>query len=332
VAEAGERAMGRIRADAPAASEGLSIRTGELIAVIAAVLAVSILVWHRDRIHDWWPAAGWYAFMAALPLVLRALQARFPGRTMKFVADMSMTVYIVGFYLNLNPVLDAVNMGLADDYLVRADQRLFGTQISVSLQHVIPPLLNDLFLAAYTTHFFWPLILGLVLWFRRKDEAFDEWATAVMFFFAVNYAFYAIVPAIGPRYFQAAFFDGPVQGHFLAHKVEMMFRGSPLARDCFPSGHTGCALLVLTYMWRFERKLFFFSAPILVCLIAATLAGRFHYGVDLVAAVPLTGLSVAVARALTARLPEGLLVVDRMRLAAFATSLRRAWAEVRGHG
>ena len=63
----------------------------------------------------------------------------------------------------------------------------------------------------------------------------------------------------------------------------------------------------------------------IVCLIIGTLAGRFHYGIDLIAAVPLTAASLAVAAALKRRLPEGVLV-------ARASTWRRARAMVRGEG
>src|SRR5690606_11695452 len=98
-----------------------------------------------------------------------------------------------------------------------------------------------------------------------------------------------------------------------------------LARDCFPSGHTGITLLVLGYAWREERRFFYAVLPVGVLLIVGTLAGRFHYGIDLVAAVPLTVTALAVAAALKRRLPEGVVVG---RVAAW----RRARAMVRGEG
>lgn len=301
-----------------ARSEPLAIRTADLIMVLAAVLGLSVLLWNYQRV-DWWPAAGVFLVIAVAPFGVRSLQRRAPdNRVVKFAADFAPIGYVVALYLHLNPILDAVNMGIADDWLIRADQRLFGLQPAIALQHLLHPLANDVFLAAYTTYFAWPAALGLVLWFARRDDAYDEWSTALMFFFAVNYAFYAAVPAMGPRYFQAAWFDGPVQGLFLAQHVDLMFRDSPIARDCFPSGHTGVSLMVLAYSWREARRFFWVAVVPLSCLIIGTLAGRFHYGIDLIAAIPLMLVSLSVARALQRRLPAGVAVggagmVDQVR-------------------
>ncbi len=295
-------------------AEPLALRAGELIVVLASVLALSVVLWNYERV-DWWPAAAYYVLIAAAPFGARSLQRRAPdNRIVKFAADFAPIGYIVALYLHLNPVLDAVNMGIADDWLIRADDRLFGVQPAIWLQGLLPPLANDLLLLAYTTYFLWPAVLGLVLWLSRRDEAYDEWATALMFFFAVNYAFYAAVPAMGPRYFQAAWFDGPVQGVFLAQHIDLMFRDSPIARDCFPSGHTGVSLMVLAFAWRECRKFFWVAVVPLSCLIVGTLAGRFHYGIDLIAAVPLMLISLSVAKAIQRRLPTGMPVdVEQVR-------------------
>lgn len=293
-----------------AAAEGLAIRSGELIAVMAAALGFSILLWNHERVEAWRPAALVFGLIAIAPLCLRAIQARFPeSRLLRFVADFGPIGYILGLYLYLNPVLDAVGIPVADDWLIAIDQRLFGLQPAIWMDRNLPSWVFDVLLGAYTTYFVWPALLGLILWLRRKEAAFDEWVTALMFFYAVNYTFYALVPAMGPRYFQAAWFDGPVRGEWIATQLDLLFRTSPLARDCFPSGHTGITLLVLGFAWREERRFFWFVLPIGICLILGTLAGRFHYGIDLIAAVPLTVASLAVAAALQRRLPEGVPVV-----------------------
>jgi membrane-associated phospholipid phosphatase len=81
-------------------------------------------------------------------------------------------------------------------------------------------------------------------------------------------------------------------------------RQPPFARDCFPSGHTGTALLVLVYAFRFVPRFFRIMLLPAIGLILATLVGRFHYLTDLICAVPLVmvvvGLSVCWSRA-TAR-------------------------------
>lgn len=303
---------------------GFSVRPWELIVTVAGALALSILLWSRDTVSDWQGAAWVYALVAAGPLSLRSLQARFPeSRLLGMLADFSPIAYVALVYLQLNPILDAVGLPIMDAELAAIDQRLFGTQLSIWMDRSFPPLLNDLLLGAYVTYFFWPVLLGFLVWRRGSEGKFDEWVTALVIFYAVNYAFYAFVPAMGPRYYQAAYFDGPVRGLLWASQLDLMFQASPLARDCFPSGHTGISLLVLGFSWRNERKFFWFALPILVCLILGTLAGRFHYGIDLLAAVPLSAFALAMAAVFARRMPAGV----RFSRAQVAASFRRLLEE-----
>lgn len=303
---------------------GFAVRPWELIVTVAGALALSILLWSRDTVSEWKGAALVYAMVAAGPLLLRTIQARFPENLFfRMLADFSPIAYVALVYLHLNPLLDAVGLPIMDAQLAALDQRIFGTQLSIWMDRNFHPLLNDLLLGAYLTYFFWPVALGLLLWFRGKEGKFDEWVTALVIFYAVNYAFYAFVPAMGPRYYQAAYFDGPVAGLLWASQLDLMFQASPLARDCFPSGHTGISLLVMGFSWRHERKFFWFALPLLICLILGTLAGRFHYGIDLLAAVPLSAFSLGAAAALARKMPAGV----RLSREQVAASFRRLLAE-----
>lgn len=303
---------------------GLAVRPWELVVTVAGALALSILLWNRDAVPGWKGAALAFAMVMAGPLTLRSIQARFPeSGLLRMMADFSPVFYVAFAYLQLNPILDAVGLPIKDAELAALDQRIFGTQLSIWMDQNFHPLLNDLLLGAYFSYFFWPVALGLLLWLRGRERKFDEWVTALVIFYALNYAFYALVPAMGPRYYQAAYFDGPVAGWLWASQLDLMFQTSPLARDCFPSGHTGISLLVLGFSWQNARRFFWVALPILICLILGTLAGRFHYGIDLLAAVPLSAFALGAAGALARRMPAGV----RLSREQVAASFRRLLAE-----
>lgn len=282
----------------------------DLIVVVACSLAALVLVgpgrWAPSALHN----ASLFALMAAGPLVLRTLEASFPGRRwLTVAADWWLLPVAVLSHSWLSPVVDTINPILKDAQLVAADQRLFGVQAAVALAHIVPPWLNDVLLICYYGHFVWPLVLGVSLYRRASGVSsdFSEYLTGLGLLFLLNYGAYSLVPAVGPRYFLIGAFDGPLQGAYLTPVLDSLMRAPRYARDCFPSGHTGTTLLVLFYAWRFHRPLFWIMLGPGIGLITATLAGRFHYATDLVCAVPLVmvvaGLGLALSRA--ARQREG---------------------------
>jgi hypothetical protein len=285
---------------------GVHLRGVDLIILVSCSVAALSLVgparWApgstRSTVH--------FALFALGPLVLRTLESYFPrNRFLAFVASFWL-LPVLGFSHGLlNPLVTAVTPVLRDAQLVAMDERLFGAQASVVLGELVPPWLTELLMLCYYGHFVWPVALGAVLYFTGRREAFDEYLIALSLFFSFNYLFYALVPAIGPRYYLFHQLPEPLQGLWLTPLLDSLMRAPPFARDCFPSGHTGTTLLVLVYAWRFSPRVFWVALVPGLGLIAATLVGRFHYATDLLCAVPLlavvVSLSMALSRAVSRR-------------------------------
>ncbi|QRO02291.1 phosphatase PAP2 family protein [Archangium violaceum] len=286
-------------------SQEVSFKGVDLIIVASCSLAALALVGPARWAPGSTESAVQFAIFALGPLVLRTLEASFPrNRLLAFMASFWLLPVLSLSHGLLNPLVTAATPVLRDAQLAMLDQRLLGAQASVVLGQMVPPWLTDILMVCYYGHFVWPLALGLVLYFTGRREAFDEYLIALSLFFLANYVCYALVPAIGPRYFLFHSFSGPVNGLWATSFLDSVMRMPPFSRDCFPSGHTGTALLVLVYAFRFVPRFFRVMVVPAICLILATLVGRFHYLTDLLCAVPLmlvvVSLSMAWSRA-TAR-------------------------------
>lgn len=284
------------------AGPDVCLRNVDIVLVTACSLCALALVGPARWAPGARTSAAWFGVFALGPLVLRSLEATWPRqRLVRWAADFwLLPVASVGHEL-LGPLVDALTPVLRDAELVALEQRLFGTHVSVLASNAVPPWLSDVLLFSYYGHFLWALALGVVLYVHRRRAAFDEFLLALSLFFSLNYMLYALVPAIGPRFFLFHAFSAPLTGPLLTPWLDSVMRMPAFMRDCFPSGHTGATLLVLLYSFRFARRFFWVALVPGLCLITATLSGRFHYAVDLVAAVPVTvvvaGLAMAFSRA-----------------------------------
>lgn len=277
-------------------ARNVHLRAVDIVIVVACALAALALVGPAR----WAPGSTRSAFMFAVfalgPLVLRTLESYFPRhRLLAFAASFWLLPVLSLSHGLLNPLVTALTPVLRDAQLAAMDERLFGVQVAVVIGDLVPPWLTDLLMICYYGHFVWPLMLGVVLYFTGRRDAFDEYLLALSLFFSFNYLFYALVPAIGPRYFLFFAFDKPLEGLWVTPLLDSLMRMPAFARDCFPSGHTGTTLLVMVYAFRFAPR--FFRVMLLpgLGLIAATLVGRFHYATDLVCAVPLVMVVVGLA-------------------------------------
>jgi hypothetical protein len=270
----------------------------DLILVCACSLAALALVGPAHWAPGALPSAAGFTFFAVGPLVLRTLQAAWPRKwLLGVVADFwLLPVALIGHEL-LNPLVDAFTPVLRDAQLATLEERVFGFQVSVLVSSMVPPWLMDVLMVCYYGHFVWGVVLAVVLYFNKRTAEFDEFLLALGLFFSLGYAAYIVVPAIGPRLFLLNAFPGPLAGVFFTPLLDSMMRTPAFIRDCFPSGHTGATLLVLFYAFRFARRVFWVMLLPGLGLIVATLAGRFHYAIDLLAVLPLVVFVASVAMA-----------------------------------
>lgn len=291
---------------ARAGVRNVHLRAVDVVIVVSCSFAALLLLGPASWAPGSTRSAVHFAIFALGPLVLRTLESYFPRhRLLAFAANFWLLPVLSLSHGVLSPLVTAVTPVLRDAQLVAMDQRLFGVQASVVLGHLVPPWLTDILMICYYGHFVWPLMLGVVLYFTGRREGFDEYLLALSLFFTFNYLFYALVPAIGPRYFLFFAFDKPLQGLWVTAFLDSVMRLPTFARDCFPSGHTGTTLLVFVYALRFVPWFFRVMLVPGLLLIAATLVGRFHYATDLMCSVPLVmvvmGLALGCTRAAARR-------------------------------
>jgi membrane-associated phospholipid phosphatase len=184
-----------------------------------------------------------------------------------------------------------------DDILIRIDHALFGVHPTVWMERFIHPVLTNLLQLAYSSYYFIPISLGILLAVRKKQKDFDEAVFGIVLCFYLSYIGYLLLPAIGPRF-------------TLERMQTMGFQESPMAvaiqnilnrlentkTDAFPSGHTAVALMTLYYAGKCrEKALFRILLPIVSALVISTVYLRYHYVIDVVAGMLLAAITIYLA-------------------------------------
>jgi hypothetical protein len=275
------------------------------MASFAAALVLFDSTWHPN----WESAVIGFGGIALGLVLVRTLGDASPRlRFFHTLGNFWLLPTIIFGHFNLGPIVDAAHPRLLDAELARLDLRLFGVHPSLWLGEAVGPVLTELVMICYYSYFLGPVVLGVVLYARGRRAAYAEYTLGLTLYFVLNYIFYVVVPAVGPRYFLAGMFEQPLNGLWLTSILDGLMRTPTFDRDCFPSGHTGVTLTVLAFAWRYQRWYFWTLLPIGTGLIAGTLIGRFHYGIDLICAVPLVVtvvmLSAIATRAAALGMPE----------------------------
>mgnify|MGYP000306516248 CR=1 FL=1 len=196
---------------------------------------------------------------------------------------------------SLGPVVHNINPQDLDYLLIRLDYLIFGLYPTVAAERFINPILTDVLQIAYSTYYFLPIILGVVLKIKKQNEDFEKSLFFILLCFYLSYAGYILFPALGPRYAMDHLHENALGGFLVSKPIQDILNLlEGVKRDAFPSGHTGIALTVLLLAYRYTRGLFWVMLTPVMLMIVATVYCRYHYVVDVIGGVLLTVVTIAV--------------------------------------
>jgi membrane-associated phospholipid phosphatase len=264
----------------------------------AIVAAVIVATWSR---HDH-PAAylGMNLGIMAVSVGLARLEASRPNRWTTFLHSWWPVVAVPLSFKEVAWVVPGVQPFADqawDRRLQEWDEFLFG-DTSGFFRSIARAPIADLVTIGYWSYFPLSLILGGALYRPPDLRKFRESTTILLTGWFLSYLGYFLVPAVGPHVVvdggRVPELDGVLwAGAF--HRLLMTLEG--VIPDAFPSGHALIAMLVLILSWRLHRRVFWWLLPFALTLIAGTMYLRYHYVVDVLAAVALVPVSVGIGRA-----------------------------------
>ena len=285
-----------------------SLRVGLLVGaagVFGPVAALTLLLGGRAAaVPETLPAV---VLSVAVVLAWRAALGRPERRRRTLLLALLLGLCVPVFYAATGVVIRGLEVPWADAALWNADGRLLGWlfpegQVSLAIdrspflgpQTPLGRVLTEAFQWVYTTYYLWGFGLLILLLVRfgkgvgptaRRDlvRFLCAWVGAYL----VNYVCYVFVPAIGPFVAFADRYAHPLEGLWATTFIRETIAANQVVPDCFPSGHTALswitALVALRCAPRYGR--WALGAAVLITL--ATVGLRYHYAVDLVAAIPL---------------------------------------------
>ncbi|HXK61656.1 MAG TPA: phosphatase PAP2 family protein [Acidobacteriota bacterium] len=175
-----------------------------------------------------------------------------------------------------------------DSRLIHLEERLF-KQPSLWLASSQRPWLTDLLHFLYNTYYAYTPLIGLYLHVNGRIPEFQSATFAVIFGYALCYAFFPFMPVFGPRWglVQAGLLPqskSRLTGGWMTRVTNAIMWGGPAHKGCaMPSAHSSTGMVFLIWSWRLWGVEGGIPATLVVAgMMVGAVYGRYHYVIDMV--------------------------------------------------
>lgn len=174
---------------------------------------------------------------------------------------------------------------IMDPILEHWDKAIFGFQPALAFSQKFPEFIfSELLFFGYFSYYLMPLIILLVV-FKQFPNRLTEFGFLLIGSFLVYYFLFILFPAVGPQFYWSHP-DGFIEPKgFFGHIIKIIQENGEAPTAAFPSSHVGIALILMIWLFKNKRLLFYVFIPNVLLLIPATVYIKAHYFVDILAGI-----------------------------------------------
>ncbi len=270
------------------ATDGLILATLTLFTALALVFF--------QRVEGWWMLVIKNVGVAVLYLIVNEFSRKTKKKFWKFflrVAAVTLTyAYLFGAVDKLQLIIHGRWL---DEYVLDAEQYVFGVQPTLWLEKFISPPLTEWMMFSYVAYVpMYPVLCGII-YYLRGDLAMED------YFFTLGFANilcdigFILFPVAGPIATIGKLYTVPLKGYVWTYFGELMRSNVHYVGGTIPSPHAAAATIMWMMAYRYHRPSFYVLTPIVLSLYLSTFYGRYHYVTDAVVGIAVAFLAIALA-------------------------------------
>jgi membrane-associated phospholipid phosphatase len=169
-----------------------------------------------------------------------------------------------------------------DMQIIAFETRIFGRELSLYLEAYTSPLLTEWMMFAYVIYV--PLIPGIafICYFSKGSHAAESYLLTLVISYAFCYIGFILFPVATQMIHMPEAYQVPLEGWLFTWMGEWIRETQHNPGGGLPSPHTAAGTVMLIYMYKYNRKIFYILLPVIITLYISTVYGRYHYTSDAV--------------------------------------------------
>jgi len=260
------------------ATDGLILFTLLFFSLLALLFSPSVQGWWMLIIKN--IATG--AVYLALVFVSEKMTRKFPRFLLRVAAVTLAYAYLFGAVDKLQLILQGRWL---DEYVMDAEQYIFGVQPTLWLQHITTPPLTEWMMFAYVIYVpMYPLLCGII-YFLRGEVAMEDYFFTLGFTNILCDIGFILFPVAGPMATIGDLYSVPLKGYVFTFFGELMRSNLHYIGGTIPSPHCAAATIMWLMAYRYHRPSFYVLTPVVLSLYVSTFYLRYHFATDAVVGI-----------------------------------------------
>jgi membrane-associated phospholipid phosphatase len=222
--------------------------------------------------------AGYLVLVSASEKMTR----KFPRFLLRAAAVTLAYAYLFGAVDKLQLILQGRWL---DEYVMDAEQYIFGVQPTLWLQHFTTPPLTEWMMFAYVIYVpMYPVLCGII-YYLRGEVAMEDYFFALGFTNILCDIGFILFPVAGPMATIGDLYSVPLNGYVFTFFGELMRSNLHYVGGTIPSPHCAAATIMWVMAYRYHRPSFYILTPVVLSLYVSTFYLRYHFVTDAVVGI-----------------------------------------------
>jgi membrane-associated phospholipid phosphatase len=204
----------------------------------------------------------------------------------------------------LGALVHLVSRRWQDAKLIAFDHWLTGVHPSIWLEQFATVGRNEFMQCAYLTYFVYLLVVGGILYYGEDWHGYWSVMTYSAVAYAIGYVIAILFPIESPWFAMAGSWQGELHGGPFTAAINFIEHYGRVRGAAFPSEHVAGSFAALWGAWRHRRWLFWVMLPLVLCMCASTVWGRYHYVADIFGGMVTGTLGYVIGKQLMKRQEE----------------------------
>jgi membrane-associated phospholipid phosphatase len=176
-----------------------------------------------------------------------------------------------------------------DGYFAALENQIFQTQPSLIFSIKMQSnFFAELMYFGYFSYYLMVVGVPLYTYIKLNKQLAERLIFIVITSFLIYYAFFIIVPVAGPQFYFKNYETSVPNGYLFGGIIKIIQFYGEGETAAFPSSHVSICLMLLWFIIKNAKRMFYIMFPITVLLILSTVYLRAHYIIDIIAAFIVT--------------------------------------------